>query len=65
MAETKVCSLVEAINLITKGPASMIGLEKEGTLRIGCSEDLLIVQSKGRWPQVVKVLRPNEPSLLV
>lgn len=62
MAEMKICSLVEAINLITKGPASMIGLEKEGTLRIGCSEDLVIVQSKGRWPQVVKVLRSNEPS---
>ncbi len=53
MAAEGIVSLPEAIGLITSGPADMLGLPDRGRLAEGARADLVLVDDRGPWPQVV------------
>lgn len=53
IAAAGVVSLPEAVALITSGPADMLGLEDRGRLAPGARADLILVDDRGPWPEVV------------
>lgn len=57
-----VCSIPEAIRLITMGPADTVGLVDRGRLEIGARGDLALVQLHGRLPVVLGVFRSTSQS---
>jgi alpha-D-ribose 1-methylphosphonate 5-triphosphate diphosphatase len=56
LVERKVCSLPEAIRLVTSGPAQTVGLEDRGEIRIGMRADLALIRFHGNLPAVLGVL---------
>jgi alpha-D-ribose 1-methylphosphonate 5-triphosphate diphosphatase len=63
MAAEGVCSLPAAVGLITSGPAEMAGLDDRGRIETGRRGDLILVDGRGAWPQVVGVHRPEDRRL--
>ncbi|MEI7757003.1 MAG: alpha-D-ribose 1-methylphosphonate 5-triphosphate diphosphatase [bacterium] len=57
-----VCSIPDAIRLITMGPADTVGLVDRGRLEIGARGDLALVQLHGRLPVVLGVFRSTSQS---
>lgn len=57
MAAADVCSLPDAVALITSGPATMIGTPDRGRIEVGAVADLLLVDDSGAWPVVLDVQR--------
>ena len=60
MANQKHCSLPRALRLITSGPARMAGLQDRGALDVGMRADLVLVDDRGRWPNVVGLWRADD-----
>ena len=52
LAGRGICSLPEAVRLVTAGPAEVVGLEDRGRLERGLRADLVLVEMDGRWPSV-------------
>ena len=57
-------SLVDAVGLITAGPARLSGLTDRGRLEIGQRADLILVDPRPPWPTVRSVFRAPERPLL-
>ena len=57
MATANVCTLPEAVALITSGPATMIGELDRGCIEPGALADLILVDDSGPWPVVLDVHR--------
>jgi alpha-D-ribose 1-methylphosphonate 5-triphosphate diphosphatase len=57
MAAANVCTLPEAVALITSGPATMIGESDRGRIEAGALADLILVDDSGSWPVVLDVHR--------
>lgn len=57
MARHGVCSLPQAIGLVTSGPAAVIGAHDRGQLQVGAVADIVLVDDRAEWPQVVGVHR--------
>jgi alpha-D-ribose 1-methylphosphonate 5-triphosphate diphosphatase len=55
LAAEGVCSLVEAIGLVTSGPATMTGCDDRGRIEPGARADLVLVDDRHRWPVVIDV----------
>lgn len=55
LASEDVCTLSEAIALVTSGPAAMTGCDDRGRLEPGARADLVLVDDRHRWPVVVDV----------
>lgn len=52
------CSLPEAVALVTSGPAAIAGLTDRGRLAVGLSADLVLVEDRrGPWPRVIACRR--------
>lgn len=64
MAEAGDCSLTTAVGLITSGPAAMAGLDDRGRIETGRRGDLVLVDDRGPWPQVVGVHRAEDRRLV-
>jgi alpha-D-ribose 1-methylphosphonate 5-triphosphate diphosphatase len=47
------CSLPAAIDLITRCPAELSGIEGRGRLEVGAQADLVLIDDSGPWPAVV------------
>ncbi|MEM7338678.1 MAG: alpha-D-ribose 1-methylphosphonate 5-triphosphate diphosphatase [Actinomycetota bacterium] len=62
MAAEGCCSLARAIALITSGPATMTGVTDRGRLAEGALADLILVDDRRQWPQVVGVHRAADPA---
>ncbi|MEM9042224.1 MAG: alpha-D-ribose 1-methylphosphonate 5-triphosphate diphosphatase [Actinomycetota bacterium] len=60
MAADRICSLPEAIALVTSGPAEMIGARDRGRLEVGAVADLVLVDDRGQWPVVLGVHRAGD-----
>lgn len=58
LASDGVLPLPAAVALITAGPAACTGLTDRGTLTEGSRADLILVDDRDRWPQVLTVLTP-------
>lgn len=56
LVERKVCSLPEAIQLVTSGPAQTVGLQDRGEIRVGLRADLALIRFHGNLPTVLGVL---------
>ena len=59
LVERKVCSLPEAIRLITSGPAQTVGLNDRGEIAVGKRADLALIRLQGNLPTVFGVLTAN------
>jgi alpha-D-ribose 1-methylphosphonate 5-triphosphate diphosphatase len=57
MARSGVCTLPRAVGLVTSGPAQMIGALDRGRIEVGALADLVLVDDRGPWPEVVAVRR--------
>ena len=57
LARAGACSLHHAVHLVTAGPAAVTGLTDRGTIAVGQRADLVLVDDRGRWPQVRHVHR--------
>ena len=57
MATANICTLPEAVTLITSGPATMIGEPDRGCIEPGALADLILVDDSGSWPVVLDVHR--------
>ncbi len=56
--ELKLCTLPEAVALVTANPARAAGLEDRGRIRVGCAADLVQVRAApGQVPVVRRVWR--------
>lgn len=53
LATDGLVTLPEAVALITTGPADMLGLADRGRIAEGARADLVLVDDRGSWPQVV------------
>jgi alpha-D-ribose 1-methylphosphonate 5-triphosphate diphosphatase len=62
LASESMCSLPRAVALVTDGPASLAGLADRGRIEAGRRADLVLVQSHGRWPQVIASWRSDGPA---
>ncbi|MEM8707812.1 MAG: alpha-D-ribose 1-methylphosphonate 5-triphosphate diphosphatase [Actinomycetota bacterium] len=60
MAGAGVCSLPDAVALITSGPATMIGEPERGRIAVGAIADLILVDDAGAWPVVLDVHRTTD-----
>lgn len=60
LAGDRVCSLPDAIGLVTAGPARVSGLTDRGRLEPGALADLVLVDDRHRWPQVHGVARARD-----
>jgi alpha-D-ribose 1-methylphosphonate 5-triphosphate diphosphatase len=49
------CDLPRAVRLITAGPALLAGLADRGRIAVGARADLVLVDDRGPWPEVVDV----------
>lgn len=56
LVERKICSLPEAIRLVTSGPAKTVGLNDRGEIRVGLRADLALIRFHGNLPAVLGVL---------
>lgn len=63
LADRGACSLPRAVQLVTAGPASTVGLVDRGRLEEGLRADLVLVTHEGRWPTVRAVQRAADPVL--
>jgi alpha-D-ribose 1-methylphosphonate 5-triphosphate diphosphatase len=52
LADRGVCSLTQAVGLVTSGPAEVAGLDDRGRLEPGLRADFVLVQLDGEWPAV-------------
>ncbi|NDA37421.1 MAG: alpha-D-ribose 1-methylphosphonate 5-triphosphate diphosphatase [Actinobacteria bacterium] len=59
LVERKVCSLPQAIRLITSGPAKTVGLNDRGEIAVGKRADLALIRLQGNLPTVFGVLTAN------
>jgi len=59
LVERKVCSLPQAIRLITSGPAQTVGLKDRGEIAVGKRADLALIRLQGNLPTVFGVLTAN------
>ena len=57
LVRDRVCSLSEAVTLVTAGPADTVGFPDRGRLRLGCRGDLLLCRLDGWLPAVHAVFR--------
>jgi alpha-D-ribose 1-methylphosphonate 5-triphosphate diphosphatase len=57
-------SMVDAVGLITAGPADLSGLTDRGRLEVGQRADLILVDPRPAWPTVRSVFRAPERPLL-
>lgn len=57
MVDQGVLSTVDAIRLVTTGPADMLGLSERGRIEVGAEADLILIDDRGAWPVVVGVRR--------
>ena len=55
-----VCTVPQAVALVTSGPSETVGLADRGQLRCGRRGDLTIVGIEGSWPTVRAVFRPED-----
>ncbi|WP_083915190.1 alpha-D-ribose 1-methylphosphonate 5-triphosphate diphosphatase [Ilumatobacter nonamiensis] len=54
------CSLADAVHLVTAGPADTVGLHDRGRLAPGMRADLVLVDFARRLPTVHAVMRPED-----
>lgn len=52
LVRDKVCSLVDAVGLVTSGPATTVGLTHRGRLEVGMKADLTLCTLNGSIPRV-------------
>jgi alpha-D-ribose 1-methylphosphonate 5-triphosphate diphosphatase len=52
LANRGICSLPQAVGLVTSGPAEVVGLDDRGRLTPGLRADFVLVQLDGAWPAV-------------
>jgi alpha-D-ribose 1-methylphosphonate 5-triphosphate diphosphatase len=55
LARERVCTLPEAVRLVTRGPALTVGLDDRGSLVDGYRGDLVLARLDGATAQVVAV----------
>ncbi|MEO0494637.1 MAG: alpha-D-ribose 1-methylphosphonate 5-triphosphate diphosphatase [Actinomycetota bacterium] len=60
MADAEICTLPQAVALITAGPATMIGTPERGRVEVGALADLILVDDSGQWPVVLDVHRAGD-----
>lgn len=60
MAGDGTCPLPQALDLITRGPAALAGLDDRGRLEEGARADLILVDDSQTWPAVVGVRRADD-----
>lgn len=60
LVAASLCTLPQAVALVTSGPAETVGLCDRGQLSIGRRGDLIVVAIEGSWPTVRAVLRPED-----
>lgn len=64
MAADGTCSLPQALDLITAGPAELAGLDDRGRLEEGARADLVLIDDSSTWPAVVGVRRADDNDAL-
>lgn len=52
LVDAAVCSLPDAVRLVTAGPADAVGLDDRGRLEPGTRGDVVVVSIDGAWPTV-------------
>ncbi|MEM9605796.1 MAG: alpha-D-ribose 1-methylphosphonate 5-triphosphate diphosphatase [Actinomycetota bacterium] len=57
LARRGIVDLPTAIRLVTDGPAEMTGLVDRGRIEVGRRSDLVLVDDRGPWPEVVGASR--------
>lgn len=63
LAAAGICSLDEAVRLVTEGPARLVGLHDRGCIRTGLKADLIAVSNLDGQPAVEMVVRNGTPVL--
>jgi alpha-D-ribose 1-methylphosphonate 5-triphosphate diphosphatase len=63
LVERGVCSLPDAVGLVTSGPAEVGGLADRGRLEPGLRSDFVLVELDGAWPRVMATCRPSPPAI--
>lgn len=60
IAIKKILPIHDAIKLVTKNPAKIIGLTDRGEIACGLRADLTLVTLDGNWPRVVRTICAND-----
>jgi alpha-D-ribose 1-methylphosphonate 5-triphosphate diphosphatase len=63
LVERGVCSLPNAVRLVTSGPAEVGGVADRGRLEPGFRSDFVLVELDGPWPSVLATSRPSSPAI--
>lgn len=61
LAERGACSLPEAVQLVSAGPADLLGLADRGRLEPGVRAEIVLVTLDGSLPTVRAVVGPEGP----
>jgi alpha-D-ribose 1-methylphosphonate 5-triphosphate diphosphatase len=59
----KVCSTVDAVRLVTSGPAETVGLNDRGSLIVGSRSDVTLCRLDGANPRIIGSFRAGQGSL--
>jgi alpha-D-ribose 1-methylphosphonate 5-triphosphate diphosphatase len=59
LVERGVTTLSRAVQLVSSGPAEVLGLSDRGRIEVGARADLTVVGLDGRWPRVHQVIRSD------
>jgi len=57
LVEQGVCSLPDAVRLVTSGPATTVGLSDRGTLSVGSKADVILCFLKSHIPSIIGTFR--------
>ena len=57
LVEQRVCSLPDAVRLVTSGPAKTVGLEDRGALEVGGKADIILCFLKAHIPSIIGTFR--------
>ena len=57
LVEQSVCSLPDAVRLVTSGPARTVGLEDRGALQVGGKADIILCFLKAHIPSIIGTFR--------
>lgn len=57
LVENEICTLPDAVRLVTSGPAATVGLNDRGTLCSGARADVILCHLKGHNPSIIGSFR--------